>query len=316
MFSITFEDKLSYKQSQVVRNFIGSRSKLEILKIESDHRMEIFPKNSKLPIRILELNYLFHEDHCFKFIESIMSTLESVMVDDFSYETYCMLMKSSKLKKLNYGACLRMDAARVANMPSNQSIKYLKFKLFDGHPMNSTLNAFVQKFDALESLEVRCYDDATAIHSSKIKNLKLNAVSYCCICEIEFWNGLNESLPNLEILFIEESCMSFYGYDVLTMIAYQNWRLKFLKLMKSYRITVNSLKILLQRCPTLKTLVIQKCEIIGSDAQQDYEIIDSYIENGLQLYVLNENSTHKTFKIDYDLSDATLVRNFSNLFVL
>lgn len=279
---------MSTSQSQVVSDFIASRSKLEELSI-SGYKLssDVLPKNVKLPIKRLKL-HLHHfnsgiQINCPEFMVNCRPTLEHVD-GSFQLETYRVLMRSLKLTEMTWNAKQEVMIGKIVKFETNQSIKRLTIEEFKGE---DALNALIQKFEALTSLEICNIDYATAIQSSKVTSLKLSEFRM----DLNFWNRLKLNFPNIETLNIAHNEELYIADEILTNIADQEWNLKYLKIQVSAYISLTSLRYLLQNCPTLKTLIIpdDSLEYIREWSELLPHIIFFKIclENGLKVFVMS-----------------------------
>lgn len=281
----TIELGISRSNRQKIRRFIASRTKLEYLIIEGypTTSLNVLPKNVKLPLKCLKVsNFVEIQINCPEFILNCRPYLERIE-GKFSIETFRVLMNSLKLTEMTLSSSDWIDFEDIESLEANFSIQNLGIFEFNGE--DDDLNALVQKFEALTSLEVYNPDYATAIQSSKIKTIKF----FDCKTDVKYWNKLKLNFPNIESLELSGISADTTAEKLLISIADQKWKLKSLKLTDFTDISLDDLEYLLKSCSTLDTLMIPDDSVKWSLLRSEYQIklFDHYIKKGLNILAIS-----------------------------
>lgn len=160
---------------------------------------------------------------------------------------------------------------------------------------NVAMNALIQKFEVLTSLEFWDSEDALVTSSTKIKTLKLRFSDV----KDSFWNQLKLNFPNIEHLELEDT----ESKTMLKAIADQKWNLKYVKLIDLIEITVDDMIYFLENSPTLQTLIIPDGSMKAnwSEREKNVKLFDDYIKKGLKVYVSNYKFNKNTQRIDREV---------------
>lgn len=285
------DDTFSSSQRQFVSQFIRKLSKLEDLELQGSVEPDCFPLYAKLPIKKLTFDFQENVCHCPEFVQNCISTLKTVK-GWLSVETHRALMKSSKLRKLTWELSdQEITPEEIASFQINHSVQSLIVDDLFSELELKPIGALLRKFDALTCLKVFQCPDASDIRSTKIKTFKI----FICYSDERFFNQLKLSLPNVENLMLDNAIIQDDPNepDILMIVAKQNWILKSLNLEFNELtcISLDSLKYLLQSCPSLKLLTFCGVEFVWNlnSFTSDREFISGYIRNGLLSYDMKIN---------------------------
>lgn len=257
---------------------------MENLEFEGSVEPDLLPLNANLPIKILTFDYQKNILHCSQFVQNCISTLETVK-GWISLATLRVLMKSSRLRKLHWELYdEEIKPEEIASFQSNYSVKTLI--VGDDIVKLKPISALLQKFESMTFLCIDECHDEFVIRSTKIKTFKM----FMCNSDERFFNQLKLSLPNIENLILYNVSVQDdpSDPDIFMIISKQNWRLKSLKMRfdEYCDIPLDSLKNLIQKCPSLKFLELPYAEFVWNlnSFTSDRELVSGYIRNGLLPY--------------------------------